>query len=237
VTATEPREPGGADPAAVMAFLRRALSRVLPPAAVQWLDDAIERTQTQLDERRLAIALGMVGRKIGRADLAPSPDDVAAADGLRPRWQPQHWGTDEAARVALVLATYRGDDKAFAARVDRLCATGELTEHVAYLKGFAVFPAARDLHARAREGVRSSTTAVFQAIACSNPYPHDYFDDSAWNHMVVKCVFSGLPIDAITGLRDRRNPELVAMLADLVSERQAAGRAIPDEVHRYIAGG
>jgi hypothetical protein len=234
MTAAEQPEPGGTDAAAVGAFLRHLLAGVLPPAAAQWLDGEIDGARAKLDERRLNIALGLVGRKIGRKDLAPAADDILAAGKLRPLWQPQHWASDEAARVAIVLATYRGDDKAFAARLDRLCATGELTEHVAYLKGFAVFPAGNDLRERAREGVRSSTTAVFQAIACDNPYPHDYFDDGGWNQMVVKCVFSGLPIESIVGLHARRNRELVAMLRDLVSERQAAGRPIPDAVHRYI---
>jgi hypothetical protein len=90
---------------------------------------------------------------------------------------------------------------------------------------------------RAREAVRSSITPIFEAIACHNPYPYDHFGESAWNQMVVKCVFSGLPIESIVGLRERRNPDLVGMLRDLVSERQAAGRALPDAVHRYIAAG
>jgi hypothetical protein len=223
------------DPADLISFLRHLLGRVLASAGMQWLDGEIERQRTGLDERRLAIAVGMVGRKVGRMDLAPSSEDVAAAERLRPHWQPRLWGTDEAARVALVLATYYDDDVAFATRVDRLCAMGELTEQVAYLKGFAIFPAARALHDRAREAVRSSIAPVFEAIACGNPYPCDYFDESAWNQMVVKCVFSGLPIGSIVGLRERRNPELIAMLRDLVSERSAAGRPIPDEVHRCIS--
>ena len=41
---------------------------------------------------------------------------------------------------------------------------------------------------------------MFQAIACHNPYPSDYFDEAAWNQMVVKCVFVGAPIGAIIGL-------------------------------------
>ena len=237
MTATEQQTASVADPAAIISFLRSLLGRVLAPAAMQWLDAEIERQRIGFDERRLAIALGMVGRKVGRIDLAPPPDEVTAAAKLRPRWQPQLWGTDEAARVALVLATYRGDDEAFAARVDRLCATGELTEQVAYLKGFAIFPASRALLNRAREAVRSSIAPVLEAIACANPYPHDYFDESAWIHMVVKCVFSGLPIESVVGLRERRNPELIAMLGDLVSERTAAGRPTPDAVHRYIAAG
>ncbi|HML14490.1 MAG TPA: EboA domain-containing protein [Xanthobacteraceae bacterium] len=235
--AAEQQISSGVDPAAVIPFLRRLLGRVLAPAGMQWLDQELDRQRSGLDERRLAIALGLATRKVGRMDLAPPPDEVAAAERLRPRWQPQLWGTDEAARVALVLATYRADDKAFAARIDRLCATGELTEQVAYLKGFAIFPAAGALHDRAREAVRSSIAPVFEAIACGNPYPHDHFDESAWNQMVVKCVFSGLPIASIVGLRERRNGELIAMLRDLVSERTAAGRATPDEVHGFIAGG
>jgi hypothetical protein len=231
VTAAEPY----LDPTTTISFLRRLLGRVCAPAGMQWFDGEIDRQRAGLDERRLAIALGMTGRKVGRMELTPPPDEIAAAEKLRPRWQPQLWGTDEAARVALVLATYRGDDEGFAARVDRLCATGELTEQVAYLKGFAIFPAAHALRGRAREAVRSSIAPVFEAIARSNPYPRDYFDESAWNQMVVKCVFSGLPIEAIVGLDQRRNPELITMLRDLVSERTAAGRATPHEVHRFIA--
>jgi hypothetical protein len=237
VTAVENPRSYGADAPALIAFLRYLLTRLLAPTGMQWLDAEIERQRAQLDERRLEIALGMVGRKIGRTDLAPSANDVAVAGKLRARWQPELWGTDEAARVALVLATSGGDDAAFAARVDRLCATGELTEQVAYLKGFAIFPAAQALHERAREAVRSSISPVFEAIACGNPYPYDHFGESAWNQMVVKCVFSGLPIDTIVGLRERRNPELVAMLRDLVSERTAAGRPTPDAVHRFVAAG
>jgi hypothetical protein len=237
MTATQQQTTSRADPAAMISFLHGLLGRVLAPAGMQWLDGEIERQRATEDERRLGIALGMVGRKVGRMDLAPPPDEIAAAGKLRPRWQPQLWGTDEAARVALVLATYRDDDIVFAARVDRLCATGELNEQVAYLKGFAIFPAPRALHGRAREAVRSSIGPVFEAITCGNPYPFDYFDESAWNQMVVKCVFSGLPIDSVVGLHERRNTELIAMLSDLVSERTAAGRPTPDAVHRYIAAG
>jgi hypothetical protein len=224
-----------ADPQAVRDLLRRAVARVVPPEARDWFDGEVARQQSGLDERRLGIALGLVGRKLGRADLALTSDDVAAARKLRQGWQPERWSTDEAARVVLLLATYRGDDKEFAARIDRLCTTAEVTEHVAYLKGLAVYPAPSELHDRAREGVRSSIRPIFDAVACHNPYPFDYFDDAAWNQMVVKCVFVGASIDTIFGLRERRNPEGVEMLRALVSERAAAGRPSPDNVHAFIA--
>ncbi|SRR5216684_4009605 len=216
-------------------LLRRWLACMLPAEATRWLDAEIDRQRDAVDERRLGMAIGLVGRRIGRADLSLSGDDLVVARTLRSRWRPDTWGTDEAARVALVLATWKGEEDAFAARVDRLCVTGELTEHVAFLKGFAVLPAPERLHARAREAVRSSVQPVFEAVACHNPYPADHFDEAAYNQMVVKCVFSGVPIETIVGLDERRNDDLMRMLRDLLSERRAAGRAVPDAVHRFIA--
>jgi len=216
-------------------FLFGPLSRLLAPAAMDWLGTEIERQRGAADERRLAIALGLTGRKVGRAQLSLTADEAAMARRLRAGWQPELWSADEAARVLILAASHR-DDQEFAARVERLCVTAEITEYIAYLKGFAILPAANLLHERAREGVRSSITPVFAAIACHNPYPFDHFDDAAWNQMVVKCVFTGAPIESIVGLRERRNPAVVQMLRDLVAERQAASRPLPDAVHAYVAG-
>ena len=236
-TAMDPRGSTSVEPASIMALLLRWLSRQLAPEAMGWLAAELERQRTTVDARRLALSLGLVGRKVGRTDLTLDPDDELAAPRLRAGWQPRLGGTDEATRVALRISTYRDDDEPFAARIDRLCTTAEVTEHVAYLKGFAVFPAGRQLHDRAREGVRSSIGPVFEAIACHNPYPFDYFDEAAWNQMVVKCVFTGAPINSIVGLEQRRNPELLQMLRDLVAERHAAGRSLPDAVHAYVGNG
>lgn len=229
---TEPL--GSAAPAAFLEFLRGPLARVLAPEALQWLEAEIDRQRSAVDERRLAIALGLTSRKIPRVELSLTPQEVATARRLRPGWQPELWAADEAARILILMASHAGDDRAFAARVDRLCTTAEVTEYIAYLKGFAIFPAPGLLYARAREGVRSAITPVFAAIACHNPYPRDHFDDEAWNQMVVKCVFNGVPIETIVGLHERRNAEVVQMLRDLVAERRAASRPLPEAVHAYV---
>ena len=228
------RGPISADPAALLDLLRRWLVEQLAPNAADWLFAEIDRQLSAVDERRLSTALGLVGRKVIRADLALSSDEVAAAQRLRADWRPDFWSLDEAARVALLLTSFHDDDRAFAVRLSQLCTTAEINEQIAYLKGLAVFPAARELHDRAREGVRSSMRAVFDAVACHNPYPFDYFDDAGWNQMVVKCVFVGTPIESIVGLHERRNAEVVQMLRDLVSERRAAGRSTPEAVRVYI---
>lgn len=215
-------------------FLLGPLSRALSPAAIDWLTAEIERQRAGADERRLAIALGLASRKIGRVELSLAADETAKAHQLRAGWQPELWAADEAARILILIASHRGDDQAFAARVDRLCTTAEVTEYIAYLKGFAILPAPKLLYARAREGVRSAITPVFAAIACHNPYPFDHFDEDAWNQMVVKGVFNGVPIETIVGLQERRNPEVVQMLGDLVAERRAASRPLPEAVHAYV---
>ena len=230
----KPRSASDPDPAAVMTLLRRWLARPPTAAALSWLDAEIERQQAGADERKLIIALGMAGRKIGRADLVLAESDRLEARTVRTGWQPELWGTDEVARAAILLATYTGDDDAFAARVNRLCANAEVTELLAYLKAFAIFPAAKQLHDRAREGVRSAVKPVFEAIACHNPYPSDYFDQAAWNQMVVKAVFVGAPIKSIVGITERANPDLRQMLRDLISERHAAGRTVPADVRDYV---
>jgi hypothetical protein len=233
MTFAESRSATSPDPAAVVSLLRRWVARSAP-AGSAWLDAEIQHQQAGLDERKLIIGLGMAGRKIGRADLSLSEDDRLEAGALRAGWQPELWGTDEAARAAILLATYTGDESAFAARVDRLAANAEVTELLAYLKAFAIFPAAKNLHDRAREGVRSSVKPVFEAIACHNPYPLDYFDQAAWNQMVVKAVFVGTSIKHIAGLTERSNPGLRQMLRDLISEREAAGRPVPADVRDYV---
>ena len=228
------REPS-VDPVAALALLRRWLARALAADASAWFDQEIERQQAGTDERKLAVALGLAGRKLRRLELGLAPADVIAAQAVRDAWQPQHWAADEAARVALLLATYQGDDRGFAALLERLCVTAEVTEHVSYMKGLPVFPAGDALLGRAREGVRSSIAPLFEAIACRNPYPRDCFDADAWNQMVVKCVFGGTPLDRVVGLHERRNPDLLIMLRDLVAERHAAGRTLPHDVHDFIA--
>jgi hypothetical protein len=235
VSNSSQRSNASPDPSAVIRLLRTWLQRSVAAEAVQWLDAEIDNFQTRIDERRLPIALGLVRRKIGRKELALDARDVESAGQLRSRWAPRRWSTDEAARVAILLATHQGDDQAFAARVEKLCATAEITELVAILKGLAVLPAPKLLCDRAREGVRSSMQPVFEAIACRNPYPFDYFDEAAWNQMVVKCVFVGAPIDAISGLLERRNPELIRMLVDLIAERRSASRPVAQSVLDYVA--
>src|SRR2546428_11840600 len=126
MTVAASHDPVHFNAASTVDLLRRWLSRMLTSEAMQWLDAEIARQHGGGDERRLGMALGLVGRKVGRVDLSLSAGDVDAARNLRAGWRPDLWGADEAARVAILLAGSRGGGDPFPARIERLCATGEL---------------------------------------------------------------------------------------------------------------
>ena len=76
---------------------------------------------------------------------------------------------------------------------------------------------------------------VFDAIAFNNPYPSRYFDEAAWNQMVLKTIFGGKNIQKIYGLKKRSNHELALIISDFAHERWAAGRPISPQVWELVA--
>jgi len=50
-----------------------------------------------------------------------------------------------------------------------------------------------------------------------------------WRHGVLKCLFVGVALDAVTDLAGRADAELGAMVRRYVNEREAAGRPVPDD--------
>ena len=87
---------------------------------------------------------------------------------------------------------------------------------------------------RATEAVRSNIGDVFNSFAFANPYPAAYFTESAWNQLVLKCIFNDKPIHLIQGIDERANQDLANMLSDFAHERWAAGRSVPAQVWRLV---
>lgn len=59
--------------------------------------------------------------------------------------------------------------------------------------------------------------------------------DEAWRHGVLKCLFTGVPVSAVAGLRERADDELAAMAGRYAREREAAGRDVPADVAAVVA--
>ena len=110
---------------AARTLLRDWLRRQLSAAQNDWLDEqlaAIAKAPGDATDETLHIALGMVPRRLGKADLELSEADCAAADTALPGWDPRGWSVTDAARILLLRSLPRGG-KPFADRFRALCQT------------------------------------------------------------------------------------------------------------------
>jgi hypothetical protein len=171
----------------------------------------------------------------GKAPLDLTPAELIDAAALEPGWNPAGWTRDQAARLAMVLTAARLETSdAFLGMLDTLFATADMSGLVALYQGLPLYPMPERLVGRAQEGVRNSIVPVFQAVAHRNAFPARHFAEGPWNQMVLKAVFLDIRLDPITGLDERANPRLAAMLLDYVRERRAAGRDVPWDLWRCV---
>lgn len=196
-----------------------------------WLEGQLHKVRDGGD-RDLHIALGLVPRKLGKADLGLSADDLAAADAARPGWDPSAWSLDQAARILILC--HVSEQPGFAERFADLCRTADVAEAVAFYRGLPLYAGAERLEPQAGEGLRTNMRTIFEAVAHASPYPHEQFDDSRWNQMVLKALFIESRLYPIQGLDERANAELAAILRDYAHERWAASRRVSPELWRCV---
>jgi hypothetical protein len=177
-------------------------------------------------------AFGQALRHAGRDLLAPDPSERAQAEALHAGWDLSDWTRADTARAALLLALPPGP-KAVEA-VLSLHQSADLGEHVSLARALFLPADAPALLHVAREAIRSNMRDVFAALSQRNPYPADHCDETAWNQMVVKCLFVDLPLGTLVGLDRRANAALSRMILDLARERRAAGRPLNPEAWRCV---
>jgi hypothetical protein len=192
-----------------------------------WFRDQLKLLSQSMKERDLHIFLGLVPRRLGKADLNLTTDDLQAAENVVPGWQPEGWSIDGAARV-LGLLRFKGA-RPFAEIFKDLRRTSDVAEMIALYRGLPLYPEPDAMNFEVGEGLRSNLKPVFEAIAHRNPFPRDVFDQHRWNHMILKALFVEVDLAPITGLKDRANPELARILMDFAKERWAAGRPLAKE--------
>jgi len=137
------------------------------------------------------------------------------------------WTLDQLIRVELLTLM---DDENLAI----LFETAEMQEAVALTKALPFLNNPQNFLLRATDAVRSNMGPVFDAIAFGNTYPKTYFSESAWNQLVLKCIFNDKAIHQIIGLNERANQALANTLSDFAHERWSANRRVPSQVWRLI---
>lgn len=215
-------------------LLRRWLSRYITKEGLTWLSQKSEQIAGGASARVFFTAFSAVPRYTGKKDLELTPEDLQAAETACPGWSPGHWSVAQAARTLLVLSLPHDNPEKYLQTLDRVFTTADGGELIALYQSLPLLPYPERHCSRAAEGVRSNITAVFNAVALRNPYPADYFDNIAWNQMILKAVFVGNPLDPIQGIDRRANLELARMLTDYAHERWAAKRPVTPELWRPV---
>ena len=163
------------------------------------------------------------------------PADMALAlEQARPRFGVAGWTLDRLARVWWLLQLPIDDQTVYVNTISQLFKAGELNELVALYSALPVLAYPEAWRFQATEGIRNNIADVQSAIMLHNPYPADYFDEAAWNQLVLKAFFTDKDVTQIIGLNERKNARLAQTLADYAAERRAAGRSLPNHLEELL---
>lgn len=203
-------DPQGTTPAHVPPTgLRAALTAELDGAARAWLDQALDEAAAHPGTHGpisvWELRLAEAGRRCGPAHA-------------------------DAARV-LVLHAARADTDA----LRRVYSQGTADERRAVLYALPHLVPGPDALPLVEDALRTNDTRL--VAAALGPYAARHLDTHQWRHAVLKCLFTGVPVDRVADLdrRARGDAELSRMLADYAAERTAAGRTVPEDLHRVLA--
>ncbi|TDD89969.1 hypothetical protein E1202_09420 [Saccharopolyspora karakumensis] len=171
---------------------------------------------------RLAVLFPAAARTIARG-----PVDPADPDGLiTPR-------LEDGVRIALLRAAERRfDPSELAVEITALYRHGDAEEKRAVLRALDHLDLGDALLPLVHDALRSNDSRLIAAAL--GTYAARYLDDHAWRHGVLKCVFTGVPLDAVVGVAERADAELARMVRAYIAERLAAGRSVPQDAHRLL---
>lgn len=175
-----------------------------------WLDGAIEAAADRPGS--IARSFAAAGRRAGRTPLPGVPG----------------WGADEAARALLLAAL--PPDRLTPETLD-LYRYGDADEKRAVLKALPLLPIGTAAVHLLLDALRTNDARLLAAAL--GPYAR-HLDQAAWRQAVLKCVFTGVPLDAVDRLDERADAELAAMLAAFAEEREAAGRPMPPDASALL---
>jgi hypothetical protein len=199
------------------------LARVSPAAEVLERGVAAVKEPTGVAFRALyaSVARRLRGAA-GEAVMPPAPFTERA----RPHFTLTDW-----VRLTLVFRAFSHLPAAGQpALIERLFESGEIGEQESLLRTLALLPEPTRFTDTGLAACRTNARRVFDAIACDNPFPAEFFPELGFNQMVLKAVFIEAPVARIEGLAARRTPELLRMARDYASERTAAGRPVPGDI-------
>ncbi|MGV2917530.1 EboA domain-containing protein [Streptomyces alfalfae] len=197
-----------------VAALRTRLEADLGGAARAWLDQAVAEAAAH-------------ARRPEQPTRGPMPTwELRLAEAGR------RCGADHADAARVLLLHAASADPATLARV---YGQGTAPERRAVLRALPHLVPGPEALPLVEDALRTNDTRLVAAAV--GPYAARHLAPHDWRHAVLKCLFTGVPVDAVADLprRARGDRELARMLTDFAGERTAAGRAVPDDLRRVLS--
>jgi hypothetical protein len=228
-------EAGTTSPAHTPAGSPRPTDANTPPQHTTGPDDLARGRpadlRSRLDARLTGAARAWLDQALDEAAAHPGAHGPISVWELRLAEAGRRCGTEhaDAARV-LILCAARAD----AVALTRVYQQGTAAERRAVLHALPHLVPGPDALPLVEDALRTNDTRLVAAAV--GPYTARHLDPHQWRHAVLKCLFTGVPVDAVADL-DRRahaDAELARMLGDYAAERTAAGRPVPADLHRVL---
>lgn len=181
-----------------------------------WLVEAEQKVRREPGS--IASLFPAVGRKVGRAPLRPEADPQGLVHGT----------VDDLARTRLLTALAEVlEGPMLATEIAQLYRYGDDAERRGVLRGLTALPDATV--PTGLELVKDALRAndIRLVAAAMGDFAARHLDDHSWRHGVLKCLFVGVPLAAVSEVDKRTDGELLRMVADYAEERKAAGREVP----------
>jgi len=207
--------------------LIRELEPFLSESSQQWFQETLQIIATSSNViEDLGLYSAMTKRKLGAEPLK----DAAIIDTNFSPLDIRRWSYADAARLIMLMTAIERDLEQAENIITSYYKMGDEAEHIALVQGLIFFAPADYLTELALDVGRTNNLEVLAALTLDNPYPASFYNDQAFNQMVLKGLFLGLAIERIEGIEQRANPDLTRMCENYVVERQEADRTVPADI-------
>jgi hypothetical protein len=218
----------------VKSFLLEVLKENVDSKSIEWLLQQKEKIAMEASYLKFYMAFSQASRYFKKQLLSLSEKDKEKANQLVKGFSPASWDQLQAARSYLLLHFEENDPSTWVKALNKLFETADMHEQQSLYAAIPLMPFQKEMTERAIEGLRTNISSVFDAVALNNPFPSKYFDERAWNQMVIKAVFLQRPLYQIQNANIRANHNLAKILTDFAHERWAAGRKVMPELWRFV---
>lgn len=213
-----------------VAAMRKVLAHIIASSlsSEQW-NGLQEKEKKFEQEKQIAffnLTFTAIARLVSKDKISPEEDASRELQNIRRDFSVQGWTADRLARTWWLLQLPADDKARYIGQLENLFLAAEMNEQVALYGALPLLAYPESFRKRASEGLRTNIRSVFEAVALDNPYAAAYFDEAAWNQMVLKAFFMDVAINRILGLDQRANATLAHILSDYAHERWAAGRKV-----------